>query len=104
MPFGYSGGLQHKAVVQQDCYAVDIRCMALRPEFAEVFKDIAGFEYEDTFSDLPGNLQVESKREYLDNINSLTEEEILRINLKIGEEMKRRGLRVMWDPQVVKKI
>jgi glycosyltransferase involved in cell wall biosynthesis len=112
MPFGYSGGLQHKAVVQQDCYAVDIRCMALRPELAEAFKDIAGFEYEDTFSDLQGNMtdkshddvQVESKREYLDKINSLTEEEILKINLKIGEEMKRRGLRVMWDPQVVKKI
>ena len=95
----YSGGLQHKAVVQQDCFAVDIRCMNLRPELAKVFNEIAGFDYVDEST---GN--TESLKSYREKIDTLTEEEILRINLKIGEEMKRRGLRVMWDPQIIRNI
>lgn len=92
LPYGYSGGFQHKAVVQQDCYAVDIRCMALRPELEGVYEDITGVKYTST-------LNADNKC-----FENLSEDEIMSYNLKLGEEIKKRGLRVMWDPQMIRKL
>ena len=91
---GYSGGLQHRAVVQQDCYAVDIRCMAIRPEFIGAYEEITGRKYIDTFNDNAAD----------DRFAGLSEEEIIELSLRVCDEVRKRGLRIMWDPQVVKRI
>ena len=91
---GYSGGLQHRAVVQQDCYAVDIRCMAIRPEFIGAYEEITGRKYIDTFNDNTAD----------DRFAGLSEEEIIEFSFRVCDEVRKRGLRIIWDPQVVKRI
>ena len=94
LSIGYSGGLQHRAVVQQDCYAVDIRCMALRPEFIGAYEEITGQKYKDTFNDKGAD----------DRFAGLSEEKIIELSFLVCDEIRKRGLRIMWDPQVVKRI
>ena len=96
MPVSYSGGLQHRAVLTQDCYAVDIRSMAVDPSFTDIYKDVVGIDYTDTFSD-----------PMLDTtalFTGMSEDEIIEKSIRFCEEVKKRGKRVVWDPQVVKKI
>jgi glycosyltransferase involved in cell wall biosynthesis len=90
---GFSGGLQHRAHVQQDCYAVDIRCIAVRDDLIPVFEKITGVSYVDTFNDA-GTVN--------DALAALNDEEIRERSLKFAEEVHRRALRIMWDPQAVK--
>jgi glycosyltransferase involved in cell wall biosynthesis len=94
IPLGYSGGLQHRAVVQQDCYAVDIRCMAIRPEFVDAYEEVTGMKYTDTFN--------ENGTE--ERFVGLSEEKIIELSFLVCKEVRKRGLRIMWDPQVVKRI
>ena len=103
LPEGYSGGFQHRAVLQQDCYAVDIRCIAVRPEFVDVFERVTGFKYENSFEralSSAGNGQADaetcSKR-----FSMLSEEEIAKLSLKFCEEIRKCGLRIVWDPKAV---
>ena len=111
LPFGYSGGLQHRAVIHQDCYAVDIRCMALRPELEYVFEEVTGLKYVDTYeralnrAECTEHENKANKKCAGDSVfGNLTEDEIMAINLKIGDEIKKRGLRIMWDPQVIARV
>ena len=97
LPEGYSGGLQHRAVLQQDCYAVDIRCIAVRPELADVFEKVTGIKYENTF-------EKSATEDQTDRFSGLSEEEILKLSMSFGEEIRRRGLRVVWDPKAVLRI
>ena len=57
LPEGYSGGLQHRAVLQQDCYAVDIRCIAVRPDLIDAFERVTGIKYVNTFDNASGHSQ-----------------------------------------------
>jgi len=95
IPLGYSGGMQHRAVVQQDCYAVDIRCMAIRPEFISAYEEVTGIKYIDTFN----NGNDADKR-----FEGLSEEKIVELSFLVCNEVRKRGLRIMWDPQVIKRI
>ena len=90
LPEGYSGGPQHKAVLQQDCYAVDVRCVELRPELTKLFETVTGIPYEERLAD--------------DRFSSFDQEVILEMSMKLGEEMRKKGLRVVWDPKVVKRV
>ena len=90
LPEGYSGGLQHRAVLQQDCYAVDVRCVELRPELTKLFEGITGIPYEE--------------RNVEDKFSSFDQDVILEMSMRLGEEIKRKGLRVVWDPKVVKRV
>ena len=96
LPLGYSGGFQHRAVLQQDCAAVDVRCMAVRPELRAAYQQITGFEYKDTFYE--GGETID------DRFKAFSEETIAAMSLKLGEEARKQGFRVMWDPQVIKRV
>lgn len=80
LPEGFSGGLQHRAVLQQDAYAVDIRCVAVRSDLVQIFEDVTGMKYAS------------------DELMKLSQEEVVRLSLKFAAEVRKRGLRVMWDP------
>jgi glycosyltransferase involved in cell wall biosynthesis len=91
LPEGFSGGLQHRAVLQQDAYAVDLRCVQVRPELASIYENVTGMKYsvgDEGFSSL-------------ENLDS---EKIIAMSLKFCEEVRGRGYRVMWDPQIVKRL
>lgn len=85
LPEGFSGGLQHRAVLQQDAYAVDIRCIVVRDELVPAFEEATGLKYLD------------------DTAMTLSQEEVARLSLKFAAEVHKRGLRVMWDPKIVSK-
>jgi hypothetical protein len=81
LPESYSGGLQHRAVLQQDAYAVDVRCIKVRPELIPVFEEITGLNY--------GTGQMNG---------GLAPEEAGDLSLKFAEEVRKRGYRSLWDP------
>ena len=95
IPLGYSGGLQHRAVVQQDCYAVDIRCMAVSPELISAYEAVTGLKYVDTFN---------AEKGADDRFQGLSEEKIIELGFAVCDEVRKRGLRIVWDPQVIKRI
>ncbi len=107
VPEGYSGGLQHRAVLHQDCYAVDVRCIAVRKELIPVFESITGVKYEDTYSKalIRAGMSEDQKGKEAepadDRFLEFSDEEIISLSMKFGEEMKRRGLRSVWDPRAV---
>ena len=110
LPEGFSGGLQHRAVLQQDAYAVDIRCIVVRSDLVQIFEEVTGMKYVDG---LPGSGagvgaihdRVDATRsESTENGNEiwkLPQEEAARLSLEFAAEVHKRGLRVMWDPQMV---
>ena len=103
LPVGYSGGLQHRAVLQQDCYAVDVRCIAVREDLIPVYEQITGVKYENSYiCALDGTL--DGKVSTGDGFSSFTTDAIVEMSIRFGEEMKRRGLRVVWDPKAVKRV
>ncbi len=111
LPEGYSGGIQHRAVLQQDCYAVDIRCIAVRSEFTDVFERVTGIKYVNSFAraissnENKNTENSDSKTEVTDNrFEGFSEEEIARLSISFGEEIRKRGLRVVWDPKAVIKV
>ncbi|MBO5623495.1 MAG: hypothetical protein J5959_17905, partial [Butyrivibrio sp.] len=108
LPEGYSGGLQHRAVLQQDCYSVDLRCMSIRPELIPLYEEVTGMTYKDNFSEaLAENEQVEKKSvigALDDRFIELNNEEIVKLSIKLCEEIRKRGYRVMWDPCSVKRV
>ncbi len=96
IPVEYSGGLQHRAVLQQNCYAVDIRCIAVRKEFMPVFEQVTGVEYKDSFH-MDGELADE-------RFGGLSEDEIIALSIRFCDELRKHGLRILWDPQVIKRV
>ncbi len=94
LPEGFSGGHLHRAVLQQDGFSVDIRCISVRKDLIPTFESVTGLKYTDTFRD----------PESVSQADSLSPEQIRDLSIKFGEEVYRRGLRVMWDPQVIKMV
>ena len=90
----YSGGFQHRAAVQQDAYAVDIRCISVRPELIPLFEETTGLKYVDSFAVAKGAEKPEAA--YKD----VSLEAIPELSVKFGAELKKRGYRAMWDPEV----
>ena len=86
---GYSGGFQHRAVLQQDVDAVDIRCFRVRPELRELVREYTGFIYKDgTF------LPTESLPDY----------EVRNRSIRFCKKVRERGYRVLWDPAWVREL
>ena len=114
LPEGYSGGLQHRAVLQQDCAAVDVRCLAVRPELIDLYESVTGVKYEDSFTgalctesdyDSKNNQRMHGEKLASDDrFMELSEEEIKSLSMKVCEEIRKRGYRIVWDPKAVKRI
>ncbi len=96
IPVEYSGGLQHRAVLQQNCDAVDVRCISVRGEFIPLFEQITGIEYRDSFYN--DDLQADAR------FYGVSEDEIIAMSIKFCDELKKHGLRILWDPQIIKRV
>ena len=90
----YSGGFQHRAAVQQDAYAVDIRCISVRPELIPLFEETTGLKYIDSFAVGPKADRPEAA------YGEISADTVAELSVKFGAELKKRGYRVMWDPAV----
>lgn len=90
LPAGYSGYM-HRASLQQDAYAVDVRCMKVREELQELFKEITGVAYVET----PENGVFDS------NILP-TDTDWAGLNIKLCNAVKEQKYKIFWDPEMVK--
>ncbi|MBO5622244.1 MAG: hypothetical protein J5959_11525, partial [Butyrivibrio sp.] len=90
LPEGFSGGLQHRAVLQQDAYAVDIRFLMVRDELIPLYEEVTGAKYDN------------GKAEEL--FIKLSQKEIVDLSLRLGSEIRKRGYRILWDPQMIKQL
>lgn len=115
LPEGFSGGLQHRAVLQQDALAVDVRCMAVRPELIPLYEEVTGVKYYDSFEGARKYMvttENETEKMMIDAIETmvndpfegLSNEEIVDMSLRLGGEIRKRGYRILWDPQLIKRI
>ena len=75
---GFSGYM-HRASLQQDAYAVDIRKMKLREELQPLFEEVVGVKYA-----APLNF---------------SEDRYLELSLRLCEEIRKKGYRILWDPR-----
>lgn len=90
----YSGGSTHTASMVQDCAAVDIRCLRLRKELQMLFEELLGFPY------------VEKGKWRTADVSFLScdEEGYRKLSLTLGEEIRRKGYLVLWDPGITEKL
>ena len=89
--------------MQQDCYAVDIRCIAVRPDLIDAFERVTGIKYVNTFDNASGHSQDGSSAPD-ERFSGLSEEEIIKLSISFGEEIRRRSLRTVWDPKAVLRV
>lgn len=90
----YSGGSTHRAVLKQDCEAVDIRCMRVCKELQPVFEQIMGIPYKES---------GEQKMADVSNI-SCDEEGYRKLSLEFGKAVRKMEYLVMWNPKITLKI
>ncbi len=93
-------GYMHKAAMQQDCYAADIRNMMIRTEFIEDFVAIVT-KYKKLKYDLIKYNNLNSFVFVTDLLNCdlLSEEEIIDISIAFSKIVHEKGLLVFFDPQ-----
>ena len=75
---GFSGYM-HRASLQQDAYAVDIRKMILKEELQPLFEEVVGVKYATHLN--------------------FSEDRYLELSLKLCEEIRKKGYRILWDPR-----
>ncbi|WP_029232767.1 glycosyltransferase family 2 protein [Butyrivibrio sp. VCB2006] len=111
LPEGYSGGLQHRAVLQQDCAAVDLRCISVRPELIPLYEQVTGIKYVDAYGEAIAMAKIASEsgkrgttQAADERFKSLDQQEIVNLSFKLCEEIKKKGYRIVWDPRAVQRI
>lgn len=104
---GHFSGYMHRAVLKQDVAALDIRCMLLRSELhpllAETLQEELGGKHlltkksAETACFRDGNFSEVVLAAW--KMGSLTDEQIRRISLALGEKLRKAGYLVLWDPE-----
>ena len=96
----YSGGSTHRAVLKQDVYAVDVRCMQVRPELQEVFEEITGTAYQERriLCKTAGG----SQERQIAEVSGLCCDEAgyRKLSLELGRAAVQKGYLVLWDPNI----
>ncbi len=87
------GGYMHQAVLSQDAYAVDIRCMRVRPELYELFEEITGVTYAEN--------QATS---LFDSDTMPRDTDWVKVSMEFCKAVKEEGYRVYWTPELTAKI
>ena len=91
LPACYSGYL-HRAVLQQDAEAVDIRLIEVRGECRELFEQVTGVPYKT----LPG-------QEVFDASALPEDMDYREVSIAFGKALKEAGYRVLWLPSWIGK-
>lgn len=86
LPVRYSGEL-HRAVLTQDAEAVDIRCIALREELRELFREVTGVPY-----------RCMSGGDWFDASLLPPDTDYAALSLKLCRAVRERGFRILWLP------
>ena len=99
----YSGGRTHRAVLKQECAAVDIRCMQLRTDLQAAFTQITGLPYQER------TIRVKTKngvqKERIADISGLVCDEAgyRKLSMELGRAVTDKGYRVLLNPMLTLK-
>lgn len=90
----YSGGSTHRAVLKQDCMAVDIRCMRVCQSLQPIFEQIMGIPYQ------------EVGKQKLADVSGIScdEEGYRKLSMEFGRAVRKAGYLVVWDPKTTTKV
>lgn len=100
LPGHYTGGNTHRAVLTQDCAAVDIRCIQVREELRPLFSRITGLPYRERTL---YRKEARDKRAFcIADMTGLTcaEAEYRKLSIALGEAVRKEGYLVVWDPKM----
>lgn len=94
----YSGGSTHRAALKQDVYAVDIRCMQVRPELWEAFAQITGTAYRERR--ISCRTKGGGRERQIADVSGLCCDEAgyCKLSLEISRAAAQKGYLVLWDP------
>ena len=91
-PRGFSGYM-NRVAMQQDAYAVDLRCIRVRPGCRALFEEIVGVPYEEeedtglfAIETLPGNADIRA------------------LSVSFGAALQAAGYRILWDPALCRQV
>lgn len=87
LPASYSGYM-HRAVLQQDAEAVDIRLIAVREECRKLFEQVVGVPY----TTLPG-------QEFFDASTLPERTDYRAVSIALGKAIRAAGYRILWEPE-----
>lgn len=96
----YSGGSTHRAVLKQDCAAVDVRCMRVREQLQPVFSQILGIPYRERV------VRVKTRHGKKDMIIAnaaglnCDEAGYRKLSLVFGRAVRNEGYLTVWDPEL----
>lgn len=80
-------GYMHRASLNQEAYAVDLRCMRVRKELWGIFEDVFGFPYKEI------GQGIRMKRSVHDENGKL-----IQLCMEFGRRVRKAGYTVVWQP------
>lgn len=87
-------GYMHRAALMQEVEAVDIRCMKVSPPAEEVLGEMLGLGYMRN----PANGRFDWKNCLNDRVD------YKELSLRFCEKIRKKGWRIVWDPDMIEKI
>lgn len=100
LPKAYSGGSTHRAVLKQDVYAVDIRCMQAAPALREAYEEITGLPYRERKIYCGKGKGKEVV--VIADIAGLNCDEAgyRKLSMEFGRAARAKGYLVVWNPNI----
>ena len=104
MPGHFTGGSTHRAVLLQDCQAVDIRCIQVREECRHLFSEITGLSYRERT--ITAKTDGRRRQVRIADVTGLTCDEAgyRKLSIAFGRAVQRAGYLVVWDPSVTVRL
>lgn len=100
LPARFTGGSTHRAILAQDCAAVDIRFMRLREELWPLFSGITGLPYrERTVLAKEGGRKKEIRIADVEGL-SCDEAGYRKLSMTLGRAVRDAGYLTVWNPSV----
>jgi hypothetical protein len=86
-------GYFHRAAMSQDAFAVDIRCMVLRPSCHELFHQVVGVPYLESKDAIGFDARTQPQ-----------DTDWITLSLKLAYALHKEGYRMLWDPAWAKQV
>lgn len=100
LPARFTGGSTHRAVLTQDCAAVDIRFVRLRKELWPLFSQVTGLPYRERSLYIKANRGRKEIR--IADVEGLSCDETgyRKLSMALGMAVRNAGYLVAWDPSL----
>jgi GT2 family glycosyltransferase len=93
----YYSGYMHRAVLTQDAEAADIRCIRIRPELHQLFKETVGVHYVENNAGIFDISKLSVKYDITDDTA------IKKLSLRLSKKITEAGFRILYSPDIKKK-